>query len=139
MNGRDRIINIINRRNTDSPGYWKGNPHKDALPLYLEHFSVNSEEELSLLLGDDLRWRHAEQAYNHPLGTPIFDCYLGKEKTSHGQPGVFAECESLKEVDSLSHGPILNILILPNTGKSLRKRMKKGWHSSEVSGAPISI
>ena len=100
MNGRDRILDIINRRNTGNPGYWKGNPHKDALPGYLEYFSVDSEEELSMLLGDDLRWRHAESAYYHPLGTPIFDCYLGKEKMSHGQPGVFAECESLEEVDA---------------------------------------
>ena len=100
MTGRDRIINIINRRNTGAPGYWKGNPHEDALKIYLKHFGVGSEEELSLFLGDDLRWRHAESCYKHPEGKPIFDCYLGKEKKSHSQPGVFAECESISEVEA---------------------------------------
>lgn len=99
MNGREKIIKIINRKNTDSPAYWKGNPHKDALSKYLEHFDVKSEEELSIKLGDDLRWRYAESSYKHPLGKPIFDCYLGKEKRSHGEPGVFANCESVAQVD----------------------------------------
>lgn len=99
MNGRDRIIDIINRRNTASPAYWKGNPHEDALDIYMNHFNVESEEDLAVLLGDDLRWRHAEPYYMHPEGKPIFDCYLGKEKKSHSQPGVFAQCESVSEVD----------------------------------------
>ena len=99
MSSRDRILSIINRKNSGRPCYWKGNPHKDALEIYLKHFSVNSEEELSVLLGDDLRWRHAESSYKHPNGKPIFDCHLGKEKKSHGQPGIFAECESIKEID----------------------------------------
>lgn len=99
MTGRDRIRKVINRKNSGMPAYWKGNPHDDALVNYLKYFSVDTEEQLSLLLGDDLRWRHAESAYKHPEGKPIFDCYLGQEKKSLSQPGVFAECESLKEVD----------------------------------------
>lgn len=100
MSGRDRVLSIINRKNSEKPCYWKGNPHEDALEIYLRHFSVNSEEELSVILGDDLRWRHAETSYKHPQGKPIFDCYLGEEKKSLSQPGVFAECESIKEVDN---------------------------------------
>ncbi len=98
--GRNKIKNIIGRRNSESPGYWKGNPHKDALKIYLEHYAVGSEEQLSVKLGDDLRWRYAENAYRHPQNKPIFDCYLGQEKKSHGQSGVFADCDSIKEVDS---------------------------------------
>ncbi|MFO7611674.1 MAG: uroporphyrinogen decarboxylase family protein [Clostridia bacterium] len=100
MNGRQKITGIMSRDGVSGPAYWKGNPHKDALKIYLGHFGAGSEEELSVMLGDDLRWRHAETAYRHPEGKPIFDCYLGKEKTSHGQRGVFAECESVKEVDA---------------------------------------
>lgn len=99
MTGRDRIRKVINRKNSGMPAYWKGNPHDDALVNYLKYFSVDTEEQLSLLLGDDLRWRHAESAYKHPEGKPIFDCYLGQEKKSLSQPGVFAECETLKEID----------------------------------------
>ncbi len=100
MNGREKITNVMNRSNVGASAYWKGNPHKAALKNYLDHFSVESEEELSLMMGDDLRWRYAESSYKHPAGKPIFDSHLGKEKKSHGQPGVFAECESLDEVEA---------------------------------------
>jgi uroporphyrinogen decarboxylase len=125
MTGRDRIINIINRRNTGAPGYWKGNPHEDALKIYLKHFGVGSEEELSLFLGDDLRWRHAESSYKHPEGKPIFDCYLGKEKKSHSQPGVFAECESISEVDAFPW-PDLKYLDFSEYGEAINRTHDEG-------------
>lgn len=99
MKDRNRIFSIMNRCNTGIPGYWKGNPHIDSLEIYLEHFNVKSEEELSRKLGDDLRWRPAESCYKHPEEKPLFDCYLGREKKSHGQPGVFAETEDVSEVE----------------------------------------
>lgn len=97
--GKNKVKNIINRCNNESPGYWKGNPHREALKIYLEYYSVDSEEQLSVKLGDDLRWRYAESAYKHPENKPIFDCYLGEEKKSLSQPGVFAECNSVKDVE----------------------------------------
>lgn len=96
---RQKVLDIINRRNTGKPGFWKGNPHEEALEIYLKEFNVTSEEQLSVRLGDDLRWRHAESSYKHPDGKPIFDCYLGQEKKSLSQAGVFAECESISEVE----------------------------------------
>ena len=125
MSGRDKILNIISRRNTDAPGYWKGNPHEDALKIYLEHFNVVSEEELSLLLGDDLRWRHAEPSYKHPEGKPIFDCYLGEEKKSLSQPGVFAECESIEEVDAFPW-PDLKYLDFSDYKETIRRTHDEG-------------
>lgn len=125
MSSRDKINRIINRGNQGSPGYWKGNPHKDAIPIYLDYFSVDSEEELSLLLGDDLRWRHAEPAYKHPAGKPIFDCYLGREKTSHGQPGVFADCLSIDEIDDFPW-PDLKYLDFSDYKKTIDKAHDDG-------------
>ncbi len=99
MGGKKKILDIFNRSNSQSPAYWKGNPHKDALEIYCDYFDVKDEEGLSRVLGDDLRWRHAETAYRHPEGRPIFDCTLGIPKKSHGQAGYFADCEDVSEVD----------------------------------------
>lgn len=99
MTGRERILTIMNKSNVNEPGYWKGNPHPDALEIYLKHFKVRSEEELSVFLGDDLRWRPAESCYRHPESKPMFDCHLGREKKSHGQPGVFAETENTSDIE----------------------------------------
>lgn len=125
MNGREKTLKIINRKNTGSPAFWKGNPHKDALSIYLDYFGLKSEEELSVKLGDDLRWRHAESSYIHPLGKPIFDCYLGKEKRSHGEPGVFAECESIDEVDAFPW-PDLKYLDFSEYKKTIEETRKDG-------------
>jgi len=99
LQGRNKILSILERNNAEGPAFWKGNPHKDALINYLRELSLGSEEDLSGFLGDDLRWRHADICYKHPEGKPIFDCHLGKEKRSHGEPGVFAETEEISDVD----------------------------------------
>ena len=51
----------------------------------------------------DLFWcspEHVPTAWRHPEGKPIFDCYAGQERKTLGQPGVFAHCEDLKEVEA---------------------------------------
>lgn len=99
MDNNKKITDIMGKHHNGRPAYWKGNPHKDALEIYCRHFNASSEEELSIMLGDDLRWRHAEESYLHPEGKPIFDITLGVEKKSHGQPGYFADCTDVVKVD----------------------------------------
>lgn len=99
MTGRDKIFDIMNYRNNSTCGFWKGHPHEEALAIYLADFNVKDEDELSILLGDDLKWKHAGGSYKHPDGCPMFDCYHGIKKVSHSQPGVFAETEDIKEIE----------------------------------------
>lgn len=100
MADRDKILRIIEHKNTDNCGFWKGRPHKDALTQYLNDFSLQSEDELSDFVKDDLQWLHADSSYTHPEGNPMFDTLLGKERVSHSQPGIFANTTSIKEIDN---------------------------------------
>jgi uroporphyrinogen decarboxylase len=40
-----------------------------------------------------------DAAWNHPDKKPMWDVLGGKERTSLSQPGVFAECDDVKEVE----------------------------------------
>lgn len=99
MSSRSRILAILNRQNTDSPGYWTGNPHPDTLPLYLAELGLETAEDLYLHLGDDVRWIPADSGFRHPAGKPPFDFYGGREREHLNMPGLFAECESVAEVE----------------------------------------
>jgi len=125
LSSRDKILAIMNKNNAGTPGYWKGNPHPDALDIYLDHFNENSEEELSIFLGDDLRWRHAETSYFDPNGRPMFDCHLGNEKKSHGQPGVFADTEDVRDVEKFPW-PDLKYLDFSEYRKTARRTLDEG-------------
>ncbi|MHC4941987.1 MAG: uroporphyrinogen decarboxylase family protein [Planctomycetota bacterium] len=55
------------------------------------------------MFDSDLFWcspEHVPTAWQHPEGKPIFDCYGGKPRKTLGQPGVFAECEDVSEVEA---------------------------------------
>lgn len=83
------------------PGLWLGNPDPETVKLYTKYFSLPDMESIRRQLGDDCRWITPEwDSYKHPEGKPIFDVYGGKPKHSHNQPGVFADCTSLAEVEA---------------------------------------
>lgn len=99
MSPRDKILQILNRRNTGGPGYWTGNPHPDTLPLYLAELGLGAPEDLYAHFGDDVRWIPADSGFRSPDGRPPFDFYGGRERAHLNMPGVFAECESVDEVE----------------------------------------
>jgi len=80
-------------------GLWLGKPHADTEVLYRHHYGVKDFEGVRQLLGDDCRWVMADEYYRHPRGAPMFDTYGGREKASHGQQGVFADAESIADVE----------------------------------------
>ena len=57
---------------------------------------------MGLAMGDTCRWVMPEDngMWNHPEGKPMMDVLGGKPRTSLGQPGVFAECEDVSEVEA---------------------------------------
>ena len=100
MNSRERIRAIIAREPADRCGFWLGNPDPATWPILHDYFGTSSKTELRELLDDDFLWVCPElrdNVYRHPTGRQMFD--LEMEKLSHGQPGPFANCEEVGELD----------------------------------------
>lgn len=101
MNSRERLRTIIAGKPADRCGFWLGNPHPDTWPLYHAYFGTTTQEQLRLKLGDDFRWIPAG-VYRHPQGRGLFDI---PNKSAHGTPGPFAQCEDPAAVDTLYEWP----------------------------------
>ncbi|MDY6877245.1 MAG: uroporphyrinogen decarboxylase family protein [Chloroflexota bacterium] len=99
MNSRERIQAIIAGEPADHCGFWLGNPDPATWPILYDHFGVSNKTELRQLLDDDFLWVCPElsNTYRHPAGRQMFD--LEVERLSHGQPGPFANCEDVSELD----------------------------------------
>jgi uroporphyrinogen decarboxylase len=100
MNSRELIRAVISRSPAPRCGFWLGNPHVDTWPILHRYFGTRTDEELRKKLGDDFRWispQFFDSTYRHPDGRRLFN--LREVKTSHGQAGFFADCESVEEVD----------------------------------------
>ena len=100
ITSREKIRRIFERRSATATGFWTGNPHADFLELNLPKLNFTDREELYQYLRDDCRWCSAENSYKHPEGQPMFDPLGGRERTTLNQPGIFAECQSLQEVET---------------------------------------
>ena len=77
------------------------NRWSEAVPVAVE--KGKADVDLAAAFNSDLFWcspEHVPTAWRHPEGKPIFDCYAGQERKTLGQPGVFAHCEDLKEVEA---------------------------------------
>ncbi|MFA6293091.1 MAG: hypothetical protein WC637_14990, partial [Victivallales bacterium] len=99
MNSREKIRKIFERKSEGVTGFWTGSPHKDAAEIYMKKLNVPDREGIFKYLNDDCRHLSADRGYIHPQGKPMFDFYGGKEKVSHSQPGCFAECVDISEVE----------------------------------------
>jgi len=100
MNSRQRINSLF----TNSPagaGFWTGCPLDETVALYLQKTGLPDVESFYSYLNDDCRWIAADGAWRHP-GEPIFDTLNGQARTSMSQPGCFADCKSLNEIDAHS-------------------------------------
>ncbi|MFH1998307.1 MAG: uroporphyrinogen decarboxylase family protein [Planctomycetota bacterium] len=129
MNGRERIRSIFNNKPADRTGFWLGNPWEETKAIYCKALGLpyveppkvragqwnealpaviakgKADVDLAAAFNSDLFWcspEHVPTAWRHPEGKPIFDCYGGEERRTLGQPGVFASCESLDEVEAFA-------------------------------------
>jgi len=126
MTGRERYRALLQNRKADKAGFWMGNPHDDTLPAYYSFFRVNSKEELGHKLHDDFAWIPADLNYwRHPQGEPIFDLLGGKARHSLGQPGVFAECEDVREVEAF-HWPDVKHIDLALLESDIDRALARG-------------
>jgi uroporphyrinogen decarboxylase len=101
MDSRERIRTLISGETADRCGFWLGNPHGDSWPAIHAYLGTSTQEEARCLLHDDFRWIPAG-VYRHPDGRGMFDI---PNKTAHGSPGPFAECEDAAQVDELYEWP----------------------------------
>ncbi len=122
MTARQKVLDILDKQNSGSPGYWTGNPHPDTLPLYLSQLGLPDAESLYTHFGDDVRWIPSDSAYKHPEGKPPFDYYGGKDRESLNMPGVFALCGSVSEVEAY-RWPDLDCLDFTEVLEQI------GWHA----------
>ena len=86
MNGKDRVMAIVEGRAVDRCAYWTGNPHADTWPRLCRHLGCSTPEEVYQTLGDDVRWIPVGNQPLHP-------------------DGCFAECETEADVDAAFQWP----------------------------------
>ena len=111
MTGRDRFTAIINRK-SDKSGFWHGCPNPASIEKIYSYFNVKDDFELGLKLGAHCRWVMPEKFHvwtktekspnpnDPPHHLPMFDTLGGKKRSSLGEAGIFAETESIAEVDA---------------------------------------
>lgn len=107
MTGKERIQAIFNREPIDRSGFWLGNPADDTKLIYARALGLKPGPDVEIQLheavGSDFYWASPEldpKAYQHPEGRPMFDIFGGKARISLAQPGIFANCESLEEIEA---------------------------------------
>ena len=123
MTGRERVRAMLEGKPADRVGFWAGNPADETKKIYCKHFGIEwdaaassyehsvllaktsskADLELGLRLGNDFMWYSPElipECWKHPEGKPMFDVLGGQERTSLVQPGVFAECEDIKDIEN---------------------------------------
>ena len=100
MNSREKIKRILNHEPDAKVGYWTGSPHEDTLKIYLSKMNFAAREDLFRYLKDDCRWVIADFGYQHPEDKLMFDVLNGQERVSLSQPGCFAECSSLTQIEA---------------------------------------
>lgn len=123
MHGRELIDATIGRTTHKTHGFWLGHPSEEAKALYCEKLGLNREDgkqgektaeewdrcgccdqrelQLHRAVQSDLVWisaQHDTSTWRHPEGKPMWDCYPNG-RSSLSAPGVFAECESVDEVE----------------------------------------
>ena len=104
MNGRERFCSILEKHSADRIGFWLGEPMLETVNNYLGETGAANRLALSRMMNDDLRWI-APDFTCWPSEKPMFDVLGGRKRISLSQPGIFAECEDVFEVDGYGGWP----------------------------------
>jgi uroporphyrinogen decarboxylase len=99
MTSRERVRAIIGGTPADRTGFWLGMPQEETWAIYHRHFGTGNAEGLRVKLGDDLRWISPEWiASTYAKGGQSLGAIYNFPKKSHGDPGPFANTDSVQEV-----------------------------------------
>lgn len=99
MTSRAKIAHIFAHDATCRPGFWTGEPVAETMTRYLAELGLSERGRLFDHLHDDCRWLPV-WGYQHPEGKEAFDVLRGQKRTSFSQPGCFAECTGLAEIEA---------------------------------------
>ena len=125
MNGKEHFISIMQHK-SDRCGFWHGNPNPDSIEKIYRYFNVEDDFELGLKLGSTFRWIMPEHCGIWPRGDgKLFDVLGGKERHSLSQPGVFADCEDVREIERF-HWPKVEECDFSGTIEEINKTVKAG-------------
>ena len=133
MTSRQRLQAIIGGPGADRTGFWLGCPKAESWASYHRYFGTKSDEELRVKLGDDLRWITPQWTPStYAKGAESLDVVYKFPKKAHGDPGPFANTESVQEVhDFLVSGQYLHMSqINPKAKKSHPDSYPKGPENS---------
>ena len=122
MTGRELINNALAKKNTGANPFWLGNPADETKEIYAKalglsgdraaaahdgslYTTINGRIDIDLALGSgsDMIWVSPEldaSSYVDPDNKPMWDSTGGIERKSLSQPGVFAEAESVAEIEA---------------------------------------
>jgi len=122
MTSRELFDSAIARKNTGPNPFWLGHPADKSTALYAKalgifddstsnvgetalYTSINGQIDIDLAIatGSDMVWFCPEidlSSYEHPDGKPLWDVLGGAKRESLTQPGVFAEAESVSEIEA---------------------------------------
>lgn len=104
MNGRERFCSILEKHHADRIGFWLGEPTRETVNNYLKEAKAVNRNDLSVIMNDDLRWI-APDFTCWSAERPMFDVLGGKKRESLSQPGIFADCEDVSEVERYTDWP----------------------------------
>ena len=125
MTGKERFHAIING-GSDHAGFWHGDPNPASIERVYSYFRVKDDFELGLKLGSSCRWVMPEKnkCWTHP-DLPMFDFLGGKERSSLGVPGVFAEVRDVAEIESF-HWPEMKYVDFSKTLAEIDRTVAAG-------------
>jgi len=100
LSSREKVKNIFDRKSNGEGAMWTGHLSGGAVKIFAEKWGLKeNSEEIYSFLNDDCRWINAEAAYNTPDGKPVFDPSQGKSFELSSKTGIFAEVESVSEIN----------------------------------------
>jgi len=109
MTGKERFRAIINHK-SDHCAFWHGDPNKASIEKLYAYFNVKNDFELGLKLGAHCRWVMPEKYHAWTRkDAPMFDVLGGKKRSSLSESGIFAEAESIAEIEAFEWPELKNI------------------------------
>ena len=93
---RERVLDIINRKNTPQGAMWTGHPNDLTVPIYAKEWGIEATREaIYSYLEDDCRW------FMSNAGQPCIDVAYGVEggRKTLSDGGFFANIESVGEIE----------------------------------------
>ena len=122
MTSRALFESAIAKKNTGPNPFWIGHPADESTAIYAKALGISDDSmsrrdetalytsingqidiDLAIATGSDMTWFCPEidpSSYEHPEGKPMWDAFSGMKRESLTQPGIFADAESVSEIEA---------------------------------------